>query len=132
MNPQLYEYLFEKLFEADALDVYTTPVMMKKNRPGIVLSVLAPLELKQQLVNIILRETTTIGVRWREMQRAKAQREIRTVDTQYGQIRIKVSRLGKKVINISPEYDDCKKLAQTHPEISLKQIYQEALKECLK
>jgi uncharacterized protein (TIGR00299 family) protein len=95
MNPQLYEYLFEKLFEADALDVYTTPVMMKKNRPGIVLSVLAPFEIKQQLVDIILRETTTIGVRWREMQRAKAQREMRTVETQYGQIRIKVSRLGE-------------------------------------
>jgi uncharacterized protein (TIGR00299 family) protein len=132
MNPQLYDYVFEKLFETGALDVYTMPVMMKKNRPGIVLSVVAPLELKQQLIDVILRETTTIGVRWQEKQRVKAQREIQTVETQYGQVRIKISRLGEKVINVSPEYEDCKKLAQAHPEISLKQIYQEALQKCLK
>jgi uncharacterized protein (TIGR00299 family) protein len=128
MNPQLYEYLFEKLFETGALDVYIMSVIMKKNRPGIVLSVLAPLELKHQLVHVILRETTTIGVRWQEMQRTKAQREIRTVETQYGQVRLKVSRLGEKILNISPEYEDCKKLAQAHPEVPLKHIYQEALK----
>jgi len=130
MNPQFYEYLFEKLFETGALDVYTMPVSMKKNRPGTVLSVLAPVELKQQVVNLILRETTTIGVRWQEMQRAKTQRVIRTVETQYGQVRIKVSRLGERIINISPEYDDCKKLAQAHPDIPLKHIYQEALQIC--
>ena len=131
MNPQLYEYLFEKLFETGALDVYTTPVMMKKNRPGIVLGVIAPLELRLQLVTLILTETTTIGVRWQDMQRAKAQREVRTVETPYGQVRIKVSRLGKKIITIAPEYEDCKKLAQAHPNIPLKQIYQEALQKGL-
>jgi uncharacterized protein (TIGR00299 family) protein len=129
MNPQLYEYLFEKLFEAGALDVYTISVMMKKNRPGIVLSVLAPSDLKQQLINVVLRETTTIGVRWQEMQRVKAQREIRTVETQYGPVRIKISRFGEKIINISPEYDDCKKLAQAQPNVPLKYIYQEALQQ---
>jgi uncharacterized protein (TIGR00299 family) protein len=125
MNPQFYDYLFGKLFEAGALDVYTTPVIMKKNRPGIILSVLVPLELKHQLINTILTETTTIGVRWQEIQRAKAQREIRNIETQYGQVQIKVSRLGEKIINVSPEYEDCKKLAQAQ-NIPLKQIYQEA------
>ncbi len=129
MNPQLYEYLLEKLFEAGALDVYITPVIMKKSRPGLVLSVLTPPELRQQLINIIMKETTTIGVRWQEMRRTKAQREIRTVETQYGQVRIKISWFDGKIINISPEYEDCKKLAQAQPDIPLKHIYQEALQK---
>ena len=129
MNPQLYDYLFEKLFANGALDVFTTPVMMKKNRPGIVLSVIAPPELRPPLVTIILTETTTIGVRWHDMPRAKAQRESCTVETAYGPVRVKISRLGAKIINIAPEYDDCKKLAQARPEIPLKQIYQAALQK---
>jgi hypothetical protein len=129
MNPQLYEYLFERLFASGALDVYTMPVLMKKSRPGIVLSVLATPALKESLINLILRETTTIGVRWRDMSRVKAQREIHTVETQYGQVRVKVSYLGNTVINVAPEFEDCKQLAQTHPDVPLKQIYQEALQK---
>jgi uncharacterized protein (TIGR00299 family) protein len=129
MNPQFYDHLFEKLFAAGALDVYTTPIMMKKNRPGIVLSVIAPCELRQQLTTIILTETTTIGVRWQDLNRAKAQREFRTVETQYGQVRVKIARFGGKVVTIAPEYEDCKQLAQAYPEIPLKQIYQEALQQ---
>ncbi len=129
MNPQFYDHLFEKLYDAGALEVYTVPVNMKKNRPGIVLSVLIPLACRAKIINVILQESTTIGVRWQEMQRAKAQREIINVDTGFGQVRVKVSRLGDQVINIAPEYDDCKKLARAQPDIPLKRIYQAALEQ---
>lgn len=129
MNPEFYEYVSEQLFRCGAVDVYTTPVMMKKNRPGIVLSTLTPTENRQSCIDTILKETTTIGIRWQEMQRVKAQRELKTVETSYGQVRLKVSRIGNTILNIAPEYDDCKKLAQTHPQASLKQIYQAALQE---
>lgn len=129
MNPQFYDHLFEKLYAAGALEVYTVPVIMKKTRPGIVLSVLVSPEHQQEVVRLILKETTSIGIRWQEMQRAKAQREVRTIDTEFGQVRMKVSRLGNDIINIAPEYDDCKKLAQARPEVPLKRIYQEALEK---
>lgn len=126
MNPQFYEYLFEKLYETGALEVYATSVLMKKNRPGVLLSVLSPSHLRQQLCEIILRETTTIGVRWHETQRLKTSRELRAVETSYGQVAVKVARLGDAVVNVMPEYDDCKRLAQANPGVPLKQIYQEA------
>jgi uncharacterized protein (DUF111 family) len=129
MNPELYDYIFEKAFEIGALDVYTTPVLMKKNRPGIVLSVLTPPERKDQIMRFILKETTTLGLRWQEMPRAKARREIQTVTTSYGQVRVKVSRIGKEITHVAPEYDDCKKLAQLHSDVPLKRIYQEALRQ---
>jgi uncharacterized protein (TIGR00299 family) protein len=129
MNPELYDYVFEKAFEIGALDVYTTPVLMKKNRPGIVLSILTPPERREQIMRLILKETTTIGLRWQEMPRAKARREIQTVMTSYGQVRVKVSRIGKDITHVAPEYDDCKKLAHLHSDVPLKQIYQEALRQ---
>jgi len=127
MNPEMYDYVFEQLFALGALDVYTTSIMMKKNRPGVLLSVLAPPALRQAVTELLLTETTTIGVRWQEMQRAKAQREIRTVNTRYGSIRVKVSRIGGKVVTIAPEYEDCKRVAQERQDVSFKQVYQEAL-----
>ncbi len=129
MNPQFYDYLFEQLYQAGALEVYTTAVMMKKNRPGILLSVLAPSELRDNLVDILLKETTTIGVRWQDVQRAKAQREILRAETEYGPVSVKVSRLGELVVNIQPEYDDCKRLALEHPGVAFKQIYQAAYEQ---
>ncbi len=124
MNPQFYDYLFERLYQGGALEVYTTAVMMKKNRPGTLLSVLAPSAIRDALIHIILKETTTIGVRWQDMPRAKAQREFLTVETEYGPVSVKVSRLGEQIITLQPEYDDCKRLAQEHPGVALKQIYQ--------
>lgn len=129
MNPELYEYVFEQVLALGALDVYTTPIMMKKNRPGTLLSVLVPPALRDAVAEFLLKETTTIGVRWQEMQRAKAAREQVTVTTRYGDVRVKVSRLGGKVVTVAPEYDDCKRLAQATEGISLKQIYQEALQQ---
>ncbi len=129
MNPQFYDYLFEKLYAAGALEAYMIPVTMKKTRPGILLSVLAPPEHRQKIIRIILNETTSIGVRWQEMQRTKARREILSIHTEFGQLRIKVSRLGKQIINVAPEYDDCKKLAHARPDVPLKRIYQVALEK---
>lgn len=127
MNPEFYGYIFDRAFTAGALDVYTTPVMMKKNRPGTLLTVVAPIEQKQALIDLLLKETTTIGVRWQEQQRTKAQRAIQTVETPYGPVRVKISRRGSAIINIAPEYEDCKQLAEKQPETPLKQIYQTAL-----
>lgn len=129
MNPQFYEYIFDQLYEAGALEVYAAPVIMKKSRPGNVLTVLAPADVRQKMIDVILKETTTIGVRWQEVQRAKAQREIQSVNTAFGQVRVKISRLGAEIINIAPEYDDCKQAAQKHPGVSLKRIYQAALEQ---
>lgn len=126
MNPQFFDYLFEKCYESGALEVYTTAVLMKKNRPAVVFSVLSPSEYRQALTYLILKETTTIGVRWYEMRRAKAQREFHTVETSFGEVAIKVSRLGTQIINVAPEYDDCKRLALANPDVPLKRIYQEA------
>ena len=127
MNPQWYDYLFEKLYAAGAFEVFTAPVMMKKNRPGALLTVVLPPEKRDAVAEVILTESTSIGVRWREMQRAKAQREFQTVATSAGTVTIKVSRLGSRIVNAAPEYDDCRRLAQEHPGMTLKQIYLEAL-----
>jgi pyridinium-3,5-bisthiocarboxylic acid mononucleotide nickel chelatase len=129
MNPEVYEYVFERLFALGALDVYTTPIIMKKNRPGILLSVLVSPALRNAATELLLKETTTIGVRWQEMQRAKARREVVTVTTHYGEVRVKISRIGEQVVTIAPEYEDCKHLAQAHPNITLKQVYQDALRQ---
>ena len=127
MNPQWYDYLFEKLYAAGALEVFTAPVMMKKNRPGALLTVVLPPEKRDAVAEVILTESTSIGVRWHETQRAKAQREFQTVETSAGTVTIKVSRLGSRIVNAAPEYDDCRRLAQKHPSMTLKQIYLEAL-----
>ena len=129
MNPQLYEYVIERLYAAGALEVFLTPVIMKKSRPGNVLTALVPIHLRQKVTALILHETTSIGVRWQDMQRAKAQREIQTVQTAFGPVRVKISRLGTDIINIAPEYNDCQQLAQQHPDVPLKQIYQAALEQ---
>jgi pyridinium-3,5-bisthiocarboxylic acid mononucleotide nickel chelatase len=131
MNPELYGYIFEQAFAAGALDVFTTPVMMKKNRPGTLLTVLAPPDRKSQVIDLMLKETTTLGVRWQEQQRTKAQREIRMVETPYGPVHVKIARRGIAILHVAPEYEDCKQLAQTHPGVALQQIYQEALQRAL-
>ncbi|MBD3305538.1 nickel pincer cofactor biosynthesis protein LarC [candidate division KSB3 bacterium] len=129
MSPQLYDHLFERLYGIGALEVYTVPVMMKKTRPANLLVVLGLPEHREQLIGVIVKETTTIGVRWREMPRMKAQREIRVVETGFGRVRVKISRLGEEIIQVTPEYDDCKALVQSYPTVPLKRIYFEALEK---
>lgn len=111
MNPQVYEYVMDRLFDAGALDVFLTQVIMKKSRPGVLLTVLCSAEKKNDIITIIMKETTTIGVRLYDAGRVTMKREIKQVQTRYGKVRVKQSALGSSV-KITPEYEDCKSIAQ--------------------
>ena len=113
MTPQLFGAVMESLLAAGALDVFYTPVQMKKNRPGTLLTVIAPPDARAALTALIFRETTTIGVRYRESEREVLDRAIVTVETAAGPIRVKVARQKGEVLNVSPEFDDCVRAART-------------------
>lgn len=100
-------YAMERLFEAGALDVFHTPVTMKKSRPGVVMSVLAPIEKESECERVLFAETTTFGVRRSVHTRRKLTRRLDTVKTPHGEIRVKVGLLGNDVVRIAPEYEDC-------------------------
>jgi len=112
MNPQVFDFVMEQLFDAGAADVFLTQVIMKKSRPGVLLTVLCHAERKDALIEIILRETTTIGVRFYDANRVTMSREIKEFPSKYGNVRIKTSRLGKSLVKSSPEFEDCTKIAQ--------------------
>ncbi len=112
MNPQVYGHLIERLFGNGALDVFMTQVIMKKMRPGVGLTVLCEKGKRDDLAALILRETTSIGVRWYEASRLTMERELREVSTKYGEVRIKVSGLEGVAMKVMPEYEDCRKLAK--------------------
>ncbi len=114
MNPQVYEYVMDRLFEAGALDVYLTQVIMKKGRPGIVLTAICTNDRKEDLTNIILSETTSIGLRFYKAARNTLDREIKTVKTKWGNVRVKKSWQGNGIKKTTPEYEDCKKIASRH------------------
>ena len=114
MNPQIFGVVMDQLNAAGALDVYYTPVQMKKNRPGTLLTVVAKPERKGEIADIIFRETTTIGLRHSEVARECLQRELVTVDTPLGPVRFKVARRDGRVVNAVPEFEDCSKLAAAH------------------
>jgi uncharacterized protein (TIGR00299 family) protein len=121
MSPQIYDFLMEKLLKMGAKDVFICPVQMKKNRPAVHVTVLCDPMDKERVAEFLFRQTTTIGLRWRLENRIKVVREIRSLETPFGSIRVKVSRLGTDVVNISPEYEDCKKAASEH-QIPLKTL----------
>ncbi|WP_026760205.1 nickel pincer cofactor biosynthesis protein LarC [Selenomonas ruminantium] len=128
MNPQIYGYLYEKLLAAGALDVWTTPIFMKKNRPAQMLSVLVDEEKQNACVAIIFAETTSIGLRIMPVaQRLEASRHIAKVETKYGVVNCKVSAWEGKICSVSPEYEDCKALA-VEKQVPLKLIQQEAMR----
>jgi len=112
MTPQLFGVAMESLLAAGALDVFYTAVQMKKNRPGTLLTVIAPPERRAALTGLIFRETTTIGVRYRESEREVLDRETVVVETAVGPIRVKVARQRGEVLNVSPEFDDCVRAAK--------------------
>ena len=111
MNPQLFGPVMDKLYAAGALEVYFAAVQMKKNRPGTLLTILSSPDLRQNLVSIVFRETTTIGVRYHEVTRERLEREIITVQTPVGAIRFKIARFGGHIVNASPEFEDCLRVA---------------------
>ncbi|MBU0533405.1 MAG: nickel pincer cofactor biosynthesis protein LarC [Candidatus Omnitrophica bacterium] len=128
MNPQICGYLMDKLLEQSALDVWFTPIQMKKNRPAVCLSVLAEKNDVDSLCEVIFSQSTSIGVRISEVNRKKLARETKTIKTKYGKVVLKIGRVGKIVKNISPSYDDCSKLADKL-NIPLKDVLEEAKKE---
>lgn len=128
MNPQIYGYLYDRLFEAGARDVWTVPIYMKKNRPGQMLSVLVEEQDKDACARIIFRETTSIGIRVRRIEeRLEADRHMAKVQTKYGLVSCKVAAYGGHIVNVSPEYEDCCRLAR-EKKVPLKLVQQEALR----
>jgi uncharacterized protein (TIGR00299 family) protein len=127
-SPELLGYTMERLLELGARDVWFTSIQMKKNRPGIQLSVLAPPNLEHDVTELLLRETPTLGVRFRAAYRYEAERELISVPSSLGPIKVKVKRLGNLVIGISPEYEDCRQIAIDN-DLSLQEVYHRVTQE---
>ncbi len=127
MNPQIYGYFLEKALGIGALDVYTTPVQMKKNRPGTLLTVLCKPQNSNALMTLIFAETTTFGVRTHRAQRRVLPRDWVSVGTEFGEVRIKVSRVNGKILHASPEFEDCRKLAVAK-NVPLQRVIAEAIR----
>jgi len=127
LSPQVLGYAMERLLAEGALDVFSVPVQMKKNRPGALLTVLAKIEDAERLTKTIFAETTTLGVRRREEQRQTLARRWENVDTTWGPVRIKVASMNGTISNYAPEYEDCRALAEAH-HVPLKEVLREAVK----
>ena len=124
MNPEFYDYILKKLFKAGALDVYYSPIHMKKNRPAVKLSILSEDETLEQIVDILLKETTTLGVRIIDnIKRFCLEREVKEIETPWGKAKVKLAYKDGEIVNMAPEYDDCQQLAEKN-DIPLKRIYQ--------
>jgi len=131
MSPQNFAYVFDKLLAAGALDVFTIPIQMKKGRPGHLLQVLAPGDQVGALSKIIFEETTTIGLRRHTSKRTTLERELVPVQTEFGTVHVKVSKLNGEVVNFAPEYEDCVRIAR-EKNVPLKRVQAEASKQFLK
>lgn len=125
LNPQVYDYVMARLFKAGALDVFLSPIQMKKNRPGTLLRVICRPDDTGPLTDILLAETSTLGVRYQIMSRLSLRREVRTVETPYGAVRVKIALLGDGTRRAAPEYDDCRRLAE-ETGATLREIYRAA------
>jgi uncharacterized protein (DUF111 family) len=125
MNPEFYDHVMGRLFEKGALDVFLTPIQMKRNRPAVKLSALVREANLSGVLDAFFEETTTLGVRLYEAKRKKLSRESIVVETKYGMVDVKIGKLGDIVKNVSPEYENCRKTA-SQLGVSLKEVYQEA------
>lgn len=133
MNPEFYDHLFEKLLKAGAMDVYLQNIQMKKNRPASMLTVQIHPEKLEEFRTLIFKETTSIGLRVYPITKYMLPYELRTIETEYGKARVKVAFLEGKICTLSPEYEDCRKLA-LESGLSIKTVYdlvkQSALAQC--
>lgn len=111
MNPQIFGPLMDRLTEAGALDVFYAAVQMKKNRPGTLVTIVAPPDRREEITAVLFAQTTTIGVRYQEMRRDTLDREIRSIETPLGAVRVKIASRGGRVLNAAPEFDDCVRIA---------------------
>jgi uncharacterized protein (DUF111 family) len=121
MSPQLYGYFVEQALAAGALDVTCSAVQMKKNRPGLLVTVLCAPESSDALAELLFEQTTTIGLRIYEARRKVLEREFVSVETPYGEVRVKVAKREGKVLNVAPEYEDCQRLA-AEKSVPLKEV----------
>jgi len=128
LNPQVFGYVMDRLLEEGALDAFGLPVQMKKNRPGMLLTVLCKPEDASKLTHLLFLETTTLGVRRRDEQRQALSRKWVSVRTQWGDVRMKVANLNGTVTNYAPEFEDCKKIASEH-RVPLKSVMQAAMEK---
>jgi pyridinium-3,5-bisthiocarboxylic acid mononucleotide nickel chelatase len=131
LNPQVFGYVMDRLLEEGALDAFGIPVQMKKNRPGMLLTVLCKPEDTSKLTQLLFAETSTLGVRHRDERRETLARKFVTVNTQWGDVRLKVASMNGSITNYAPEYEDCRKIAAEH-RIPLKSVMQEALQQYLR
>lgn len=127
MNPELYSYVEERLFEEGALDVFKTPIIMKKGRPAIKLSILVNDKREKDVLDVIFKETTSIGIRKFKVEKIMLKRDFTKVHTRYGDITIKNSYHQGKIVKFKPEYEDCKRLAKEN-NIPIAEIYREVNK----
>lgn len=111
MSPQIYEYVMNKMLDLGALEIFLSPAQMKKNRPGTLITVICRPALVKTCAEFLVRETTSIGLRWRYEYKFEARKEMGEVQTSYGSIRFKVARIGDRNVNVMPEYEDCKRIA---------------------
>jgi len=125
LNPQLFGYVMDRLLAESALDAFVVPVQMKKNRPGMLLTVLCQPEDASKLTQLLFTETTTLGVRRREESRQSLARRWENVRTQWGEVRIKIASMNGAITNYAPEYEDCRRIASEH-HVPLKTVMQEA------
>jgi uncharacterized protein (DUF111 family) len=125
LNPELYEHVMERLFAEGARDVFFAPIHMKKNRPAVLLSVLADPARREALVRVLFEETSTLGVRVSPVERLRIERETREIETRFGRVRVKIGKGPGGVANVAPEYEDCKRVANAAG-VPLKLVYQEA------
>jgi pyridinium-3,5-bisthiocarboxylic acid mononucleotide nickel chelatase len=126
MNPQLYEHVMERLFEAGALDVTLTPIQMKKNRPAVTLSVICDPEHTGTMAEVLFAETTTLGVRLSRWERLCLEREWVQAQTPWGPVRVKIGRRDGRVLTRTPEYEDCRRVAR-EAGVPLKEVQAAAL-----
>jgi uncharacterized protein (TIGR00299 family) protein len=126
MNPELFGHVMQKLFEAGAADVWMSPVFMKKNRPATQLSAVAEPGKLEAVAKTILQETTSFGVRISEWERRCLPRKRVTVQTPFGEVRVKLGTIGTEIVQASPEYEDCLAAAKAHG-VALKEVYAAAM-----
>ena len=125
-SPQVLGYALDRLIEAGALDVSLSPLQMKKNRPGLLVTILCDPTHVSRLTDLLFSETTTIGVRMHDVRRRTLARDFLTVETGFGEVRMKISRLNGSVLNATPEYDDCQRIA-TEKHLPLKDVLAAAI-----
>ena len=128
MNPEIYSYLFDELFAEGALDVFLTDISMKKNRPGVMLSVLCSKKKQQTLEKLIFKETTTLGIRVKEVDRSCLKRQFTDFESSFGVVTIKEAYYEGKLIKFAPEYEECKEIAKAR-DLPLQEVYQQIIYE---